>query len=858
MKAPRYFSGYIWLAIGAGLVALLGGGWYTVRHVAGNWLNNHLIERYNRSAAEELAKGDAPNALVLARRSLQRAPGHVEAWRLAAAAARQRDQPDALYYQENLARVDPSKENKYELIRLTLHFGMDADAVRQIKALTGTAKDDAAYLTLAAQAYLRQGNALAARFHLISLLALQPADTAAQLDLALIDLAAETASQPPGLREKIRQLAEIPALRRPALTGLIRHCIKTKQAEEGRALMTALEAQPESSPADRLLLLEAAYAFTPGTATARLLRLQQAAAANADDAAGLIDFMAEHGQESVATGWAAELPPATRQTEPVRRALADCHLRLQAWDQLRAVALEDEWPAREFLRRALLAHTYRAQTRLTEFNEAWNGAVQLAGASFNHTRELLGRIEAWHWNRERFDLLWKLFSFLPGHLELRREIANWEHQQGNTANLLRLFSQVTDFTPADGESRANVAYCTLLLDADLPGATTTFRELIALDPQNPYFATGHALALLKQERFPEALATLSTLRPSHLAVPERMSLHAWLLALNGRVDEAEITLNSLVSDGLLPEEKKFADNARQEIARLRRTREQESQLALGQGGAGSGGERNGWLFLIHSRLAAPPTFDMRLSDRLFSRRDVPGLARLVRNGDWRNQEHLRLALLAYAVKSDDPAAAREAWTHALTRARQEPAGVAQLEILAADWHWAVEQIEALNLLNQQDPVDRERLNRLLAYYRERQRTAELIRVLRPWMERAPDSAESLLYFYYSLLANLETSRAVVAAAEVYAARPNDADRTLLHAFALSRAGRRDDATRLLDALPEKPGSSLPGALIRAVVLADAGRADEAARALARFDSAKALPEELALIRKITQKTAGSP
>ena len=98
----------------------------------------------------------------------------------------------------------------------------------------------------------------------------------------------------------------------------------------------------------------------------------------------------------------------------------------------------------------------------------------------------------------------------------------------------------------------------------------------------------------------------------------------------------------------------------------------------------------------------------------------------------------------------------------------------------------------------------------------------------------------------------------MAAAEVYAARPNDADRTLLHAFALSRAGRRDDATRLLDALPEKPGSSLPAALIRAVVLADAGRAGDAARALARFDSAKALPEELALIRKITQKTAGSP
>jgi Flp pilus assembly protein TadD len=847
MKAPRAFSGYNWLAVAAGLVVLIAGGWYGLRHFAGGWLNERLVERYNRSAAEEMARGDHAAALVLARRSLQRAPDNLAAWRLAVAAARHRDQPDAIYYQENLARLQPTKENEYELIRLALHFGFDGEAVRRIKAAASTGTNEPAYLRLAAQAYLRQGNTLAARFHLLSLTALDPADNAAQLDLALIDLAAGADGANAALRRQVRELAEIPALRLRAITGLLQDAIRTRQPTAGLALMPALEA--ETTPAARLLLLEAAYAFTPEAAPTRLRQTQLAVAAQAKDAADLIDFMAARGDAPAAIAWAETIPAATRQTEDVRRALADCHLGLGAWDRLRTVALEAEWDKREFLRRALLAYSYRELARRTESIEAWNGAVSLAGTSFQQSRELLVRVETWRWRRERFDVLWKLFGYLPGQLDLRRELATWEHDQGNTANLQRLFGQVIELAPNDHESRANFAYCNLLLDSDITASAAIFRELTKLEPQNPYYVTGQALALLKQDRAAPALANLSRLRPAHLAVPERMSLHAWLLALNGRFDEAEAKLAALVRGGLLPEERKWAESAEQEIARHRLTQSRESQLAAGSGPS-TPAQEVGWLTLLETSLKAAPSVDMRLADQLLARRDLPALARLVRNADWRELEHVRLALLAYALRSENPAAAREAWTHAVTCARQETDGFVQLERLTNGWRWTTEQIEVLNILHQQAPGDRNRLGRLLAYYREKQRTPELIRVLRLWTERAPDSDEALLYTYYCLLTNVETSRAIVAAGEAYGAKPADADRVLLHAFALDRAGRSDEAVKLLQSMPDLPARTLPAPVILAAVWSGAGQTAEAIRATRRFDAARGLPEEIALIRKI--------
>ena len=857
MKSPRFFSGYSWLAVGTFLIVLLGAAWFTARQVAGDWLNAQLVERYNRSAREELARGEAANALVLARRSLQRAPDNLAAWRLAADAARRRDQPDALYYQENLARLQPNKANTYEFIRLALHFGLDGDAVRRIKTIAASGANDPAYLRLAVQAYLRVGNSLAARFHLISLTELVPDDTDARLELALIDLAAGAADRTPELRETIRRLAEFPALRSRALTGLLQESIRSRQAKAGLALIPALEGEAESNSAVRLLLLEATYAFSPGDASARLSRLQQAVAARAADAAGLIDFMAARGEESAAVAWTEGLPAATRQSEDVRRALADCYLRLEAWDRLRAVALEGEWPEREFLRRALLAYSYRAQNRRTEFTEAWKGAAQLAGASFNHTRELLARIEAWRWRRERFDLLWKLFALLPGNSELRREIAAWEHLQGNTANLQRLFGEVIELAPGDLENRANFAYCSLLLDTDITGSAATFRELAAQDPQSPYYTTGLALALLKQDRPAPALAALTGLRPAYLAVPQRMCLHVWLLVLNGRINEAESLLESLVTDGLLPEEKKWAENARQEIARHHLNRGRESLLAA-RSEAMDRDDAQGWIALVRPQLGSTPTVDMRLSDRLLARRDLPALARLVRSGDWLEREYLRLALLAFAIRAEDPAGAREAWTHALTCARQETDGAARLESLAASWSWVAEQIEALNVLHQQAPVDRNRLTRLLDYYRARQRTADMIRVLRHWVERAPDSEEAVVYTYYCLLTNVETSRAMVAAKEALDAHPADPDRILLYAFALDRAGRSVEAGRLILSMPELPARTLSIPLISAVIWANTGNAAEASRAARRFDATQALPEESVLLRKITPQATRSP
>src|SRR6188508_2419020 len=99
------------------LVVLAGGLWGGRRIVVPK-IKAWRVQRMNNEAREFLAKGDATNALLTARKILQSSKDNVEAWRIAVAATKTRDAPEIVWYQENLARLEPTKANYIELIRL--------------------------------------------------------------------------------------------------------------------------------------------------------------------------------------------------------------------------------------------------------------------------------------------------------------------------------------------------------------------------------------------------------------------------------------------------------------------------------------------------------------------------------------------------------------------------------------------------------------------------------------------------------------------------------------------------------------------------------------------------------------------
>ena len=147
------------LVIGLITVLVLAVGVYAARTFAWPAIKAARIEGMNRDAAAFLAGGDPANALLTARKSLKSTTQNPEAWRVAAAAATVRKQPDALWYQDNLCRESPTLENRLEYLRLALSFEAAAHATAMVETMAEQARDHPEYHRLAAQIRLRTGHA---------------------------------------------------------------------------------------------------------------------------------------------------------------------------------------------------------------------------------------------------------------------------------------------------------------------------------------------------------------------------------------------------------------------------------------------------------------------------------------------------------------------------------------------------------------------------------------------------------------------------------------------------------------------------------------------------------------------------
>jgi cellulose synthase operon protein C len=841
----------------------LAGGYVVARKYAWPTVKGWRVQRMNAVAREFLAKDDPANALLSARKTLQASQDNVEAWRIAVAASKKRDDPDVTFYQQNLAQRDPTKENYLELMRLGLKYNRYPYVGEGIKAIAKRANDDPEFHSLAAQTYLRTGKTLPAKYHLLALTQLRPTDRVAQLDLAEIEIAADPDRKDRALRARVRGLADDPALRVRALVLLLRESVKANLRVETGELMTRLQAVPDLGVNERLLLLEAAGIVGGNTLTTlNLDKLQSEVADKPQEVIRVVEYLARTGQHERTIAWYAALPEETKKDEDVKRVTADALLARGDWSALESHLKTGSWPTREFYRQALLAYAYKNQARPAEFAEAWKAAIVAVGTdpnvAGNKAKILLAKAEQWKWVHERYDVVWKLFSLNPANLPVRQALLIWEKQQGNTANLNKLFARVIDIEPRDQMARNNFAYTSLLLDANLSRAALIAAEHYAARPDDPFIVTTYAFSLFKQGKAAEALAKLETLSAAELSEPDRMLHRAVFLARVGEISRATEIMKGIDQRRLLPEERRLIENAKIEIARRERTQVDETRLTAIKQAQGAEGGANGWLALVLAPTREAATVEMQLADSLYAAADWTALHTMLRSKDWKSEEYLRLALLSYVGRMrDDNLQTREYWRQALAATNREVTRAQNLEALATAWKWPAERIEAVNVLYERNSRDEALLKELLTYYREAKRTRELVRVLTLNVSRTSDTtAEAVALAYYSLLTDVNAARAHVVAKDAYDAAPEDGSRRLVHAFSLWKQKRTAEANALVTGLNGVTTSELvPVALLRAGIQADLGLLEEANSNLKAFNTDTALPEEAALASKIAAQLA---
>ena len=849
----RPISWQRWLLGGLLAVVLLGAGYYGARHYAWPAVKAWRITRMNREARDFLTAGDLPNALLTARKSLQSSTQNPDAWRIAAATSEAQQRPVAIWYQDNLCREEPTRKNRLELLRLALRFDLPAYALGTVTAMAKEANDDPAYHRLAAEIYQRTGNPLRAKFHLAELARLLPADRTVELDLAAIELATDPDRTDAALRARVLGLAELPELRARALTLLLRDNIAGRVKAGTGELIRRLQLEPNLDLDGRLLVIEGLFLLERPEAQPLLARLQTEIADKPADVRRVMEFLNRTGRANEARPWAATLPEKTRQDEDVQRTVAEALLTLHDAPALETFLRGSHWTKNEYLRQALLAHAYRDEGRSAEFEEAWKLALLSVGADLQKISALLARADEWRWVTERHQVVWKLFAIMPANESAQKALLIWEHKQGNTAALERLFTRLVEIQPKDAVALNNLAYTNLLLDSNVARAGVVAAELVASHPNNPYYATTYALALIKQGHPDQALARLNKLTVSEQAEPTRMLLRARCLAALGQAAAASDLLEGVVLTGLLPEEKRMADDVMGEIARLDRLQGNRSRLLAYRQSQPSGAA--GWLALVAPATRSAASTDMQLADSLYAMPDWTGLRDLLRTTKWQDADYLRSALLAYVLRRDGELQSDGEWRQALALADRDTVKLQNLRMLVTEWKWRPERLEILSLIFERTPTDRLLLAELLHSYRDAGRTADLERVLGLFVGDNPEPIEEAVALaYYSLLLDKNVAHAHVVARNAFEAAPADPVRRMVYAFSLWKQRRVAEAMPLLAGMPAGAKSELVSIpLMRATIQGQMGARDAALASLAEFNAASALPEEAALAAKISSQ-----
>ena len=843
-----------WLVVSGLAVLVLAGGYYGARHYAWPAVKAWRITHMNREARGFLARGDLSNALLTARKSLEASTQNPEAWRVAAETSAAQQRAVAMWYQDNLCRLEPSRANYLELIRLSLRFDLPAYALGTVSKMAPEARDDPEYHRLAAEVYKRTGQPVAAKFQLAALTALRPTDRGAQLDLAEMELATDTARTDVALRARVLALAEVPELHARALILLLRDNV-AGQVKAGTAeLVRRLQLEPSLDLDGRLLVIQGLFLLEQPEAGSRLAQLQKDVADKPADVVRVVDFLTRTGRAAEARAWVATLPDASRRDENVERTVAEALLTLKDAPGLESFLRGGHWAKNEYLRQALLAHAYRDEGRSAEFEEAWKLALLNVGTDLRKITALLARADEWRWVTERHQVVWKLFMLIPTNETAQRALLIWERHQGNTANLNRFFTRLVEVQPKDNVALNNLAYTSLLLDANVARSGLIAKELATAEPRNPFFATTYALALFKQGHPAEALARLDALTVSERAEPTRVLLRAMCQAALGQATAASDLLSGVVVTGMLPEEKRLADDVMTEIVRLDRMQGNRSRLLAYRKSQASGAV--GWLAVVSAATRKSASTDMQLADSLYATSDWTGLRELLRTTKWNEADYLRTALLAYVYRREGSLLqSDEQWRQTVALADRDTERLQNVRALVTEWKWAPERLETVDLIFARTPGDRLLLAELLRSYRDAGKTADLERVLGLYVgDNTEPTDEAVDQAYFNLLLETNLARAHVVARNAFETAPADPVRRMVYAFSLWKQRRVAEAMPLLAGMPAGARSELVSIpLMRATIQAQMGAREQAQASLAQFDSINALPEEAALAAKISSQ-----
>lgn len=422
-------------------------------------------------------------------------------------------------------------------------------------------------------------------------------------------------------------------------------------------------------------------------------------------------------------------------------------------------------------------------------------------------------------------------------------VAGWlSRAQGNVAEEERHFAAAVAREPGNDVYQFNLAVLQIL--SPDPEKNTAARNQIERLSKVPQFHTAALRALLenalRQNQMPAADALAQDLQMS-----QEVSFNDYLLCL-----DLYRKLNPEKFGALLSKVKPVAARDGNHLAQLidwMNQNELESDALK-------------WSEKLPPALTSRPPAAISIGEALARTRNFSRLKRWTRSGSWGDDDYLRLAYQAYAVRESRHAAADaesdSLWSSAEHEAEEHPDREVALARLASQWKLSQEAEQLWLRVAKRTVARREALEALYKIYRHANDLPNLRLISQRLHESSPDEVGlAANAARLALLLDHNTAAGQQLAQEVYAKSPNDTAAAVTYAFALYGTGRTQTGLEVLKKLPPEQLRDPHAAVYAALLLDDDNQvaaADEyikLARAASLFPEEKQLLEDIATRRQ---------
>ena len=503
-----------------------------------------------------LARGDLSRAVHAARTVLARNQSNPGATRVMATVAEAYGSPEALRWRERVAAFQPNLTNRLALAETALRFETFpfATATRTLNEIEPADRQSVTYQRLAGVLAVKCARLPAAEKYFTEVLRLDPTNQVSQVSLAILQLQSTNPPVHDAARATLEKLAPQPGIGALAMRPLVAESLDRKDLARAEAFSWRLVTNAQCAFRDRIVHLAILNARGNTNLPACLAQAEQIASTNYIAAKELADWLNSSGRAAVCLDWLNGLPAKFVQRGLLPLARADAYLALKQWPELQRYLRDSQWSGLEPVRFALIAWTALKQSPPEDDTVPWQTALRLAAASPEVLHQLATFAAAWGWQDRTEEVLWLAVEKSPAQAWPYAALTQLYLGKQNTAGLRRVTKALHEKAPSDLVAANNYAAYSLLLDQDLPGAERAAATVYAAAPTNSYFASTHALSLIKQSRFQEARDAFRQITPDQLKDPTIAFYYGITLAAAGRPAEAKPYLDQRSRARLLPEE----------------------------------------------------------------------------------------------------------------------------------------------------------------------------------------------------------------------------------------------------------------------------------------------------------------